>query len=299
MTNSTLVKQIQSATTDEIFYALGLNRRGTLRRAFGWAFRAPTRRFARIMADVDAAVAEGGPPAGCQTMLDALGVQAKAEGVENIPPTGPAIILANHPGAYDSMAIGSLIPRTDLKVIAAKTRLYQVLPHIHPEMIYASEERSESMTALRQAITHFEADGILLQFGSGLIEPDPALYPVDDTVFERWSASIEVFMRKIPQVQIVPTIASNVLLKRFAQHPLTRLRKTGMDQRRLAEFMQIIQQLLFPKSVDAKPCISFGKPFTLEELEGSGALRRLMPAVLARVKDQLAHHLQMFGLGKS
>jgi len=299
MTNSTLVKQIQSATTDEIFYALGLNRRGTLRRAFGWAFRAPTRRFARIMADVDAAVAEGGPPAGCQTMLDALGVQAKAEGVENIPPTGPAIILANHPGAYDSMAIGSLIPRTDLKVIAAKTRLYQVLPHIHPEMIYASEERSESMTALRQAITHFEADGILLQFGSGLIEPDPALYPVDDTVFERWSASIEVFMRKIPQVQIVPTIASNVLLKRFAQHPLTRLRKTGMDQRRLAEFMQIIQQLLFPKSVDAKPCISFGKPFTLEELEESGAQRRLMPAVLARVKDQLAHHLQMFGLGKS
>ena len=299
MTNSTLVKQIQSATTDEIFYALGLNRRGTLRRAFGWAFRAPTRRFARIMADVDAAVAEGGPPAGCQTMLDALGVQAKAEGVENIPPTGPAIILANHPGAYDSMAIGSLIPRTDLKVIAAKTRLYQVLPHIHPEMIYASQDRSESMTALRQAITHFEAGGMLLQFGSGLIEPDPTLHPVNDAVFERWSSSIELFMRKIPQVQIVPTIASNVLLKRFAQHPLTRLRKAGMDQRRLAEFMQIIQQLLFPKSVDAKPCISFGKAFTLEELEGSGAQRRLMPAVLARVKDQLAHHLQMFGLGKS
>jgi hypothetical protein len=101
-------------------------------------------------------------------------------------------------------------------------------------------------------------------------------------------------MRKIPQMQIVPTIASNVLLKRFAQHPLTRLRKTGMDQRRLAEFMQIIQQLLFPKSVDAKPCISFGKPFSLEELEGYGYQRRLMPAVLARVKDQLAHHLEVF-----
>jgi hypothetical protein len=294
MTNTVLVKQIQSAITDEIFYALGLNRRGALRRAFGWAFHAPTRRFARIMADVDAAVAKGGPSAGCQTMLDALGVQAKAEGVENIPLTGPVIILANHPGAYDSMAIGSLIPRTDLKVIAAKTRLYQVLPHIHPEMIYASEERSESMTALRQAITHFEAGGMLLQFGSGLIEPDPALFPVDDAVFERWSPSIEVFMRKVPQLQIVPTIASNVLLKRFAQHPLTRLRKTGMDQRRLAEFMQIIQQLLFPKSVDARPCISFGKPFTLKELEGSITQRRLMPAVLDRVKNQLAHHLEVF-----
>jgi hypothetical protein len=294
MANAALVQQIQSAITDEIFYALGLKRRGTLRRAFGWAFRAPTRRFARIMANVDAAVAIGGPPAGCQTMLEALGVHASAEGVENIPRTGPTIILANHPGAYDSMAIGSLIPRTDLKVIVAKTRLYQVLPHIHPEMIYASEERSESMTALRQAIAHFEAGGMLLQFGSGLIEPDPALHPIDDAVFDRWSPSIEVFMRKVPQLQIVPTIASNVLLKRFDQHLLTRLRKTGMDQRRLAEFMQVIQQLLFPKSVDAKPCISFGKPFTLEELEGSGAQRRLMPVVLARVKDQLAHHLEVF-----
>jgi hypothetical protein len=294
MANAALVHQIQSAITDEVFYALGLSRRGTLRRIFGWVFRAPTRRFARIMADVDAAVAVGGPPAGCQTMLDALGVQATSVGVENIPLTGPAIILANHPGAYDSMAIGSLMPRTDLKVIAAKTRLYQVLPHIHPEMIYASQERSESMTALRQAISHFEAGGVLLQFGSGLIEPDPALYPVDDAVFERWSASIEIFMRKVPQVQIIPTIASNVLLKRFAQHPLTRLRKTGMDQRRLAEFMQVIQQLLFPKSLDAKPCISFGKPFTLQELEGSGVQRRLMPAVLARVKNQLAHHLDVF-----
>lgn len=294
MTNTELVKQIQSAITDEVFYALGLNRRGTLRRTFGWVFRAPTRRFARIMADVDAAVAEGGPPAGCQTMLDALGVQATAEGVENIPLNGPAIILANHPGAYDSMAIGSLIPRTDLKVIVGKTRLYQVLPHIHPEMIYASQERSESMTALRQAITHFEAGGILLQFGSGLIEPDPALSSVDDAVFERWSPSIEVFMRKVPQIKIVPTIASNVLLKRFAQHPLTRLRKSGMDRRRLAEFMQIIQQLLFPKSVDAKPCISFGKPFTLNELVGSGTQRRLLPAVLVRIKDQLAYHLEVF-----
>jgi hypothetical protein len=294
MTNIVLVKQIQSAITDEIFYALGLNRRGILRRAFGWVFRAPTRRFARIMANVDAAVAVGGPPAGCQTMLNGLGVQAKAEGVDNIPLTGPAIILANHPGAYDSMAIGSQIPRTDLNVIVAKTRLYQVLPHIHPHMHYASDDRTESMTALRQAINHLKAGGILLQFGSGNIDPDPALYPVDETYFEDWSPSIEIIMRKVPEVQIVPSIASNVLLKRFAQHPLTRLRKTGMDRRRLAEFMQVIQQLLFPKSVDANPFISFGTPFTLSEMEEANTDRRIMPAVIDRMHHQLTQHLQAF-----
>lgn len=294
MTDRELVKEIQSAITDEIFHALGLASRGTSRRSFGWLFAAPTRRFARIMADVDDAVRTGGPPTGCQTMLDALGVQTVAEGVANIPLTGPAIILANHPGAYDSMAIGSLIPHKDLKVIVAKTRLYQVLPHIHPYMFYVSQDPTENMTAIRQATRHLMTGGILLQFGSGLIEPDPAIQPIDDAVFEKWSPSIEIFLRKVPKTKIVPTIASNVLLKQFAQHPLTRLRKTGMDQRRLAEFMQIIQQLLFPKSVDAKPCISFGKAFTLEELEGAGAQRRLMPAVLARVKDQLVTHLHHY-----
>jgi len=294
MRDAALVKHIQSATTDEIFFALGLQRRGVLRRAFGWIFGLPTRRFAKIMADVDAAVGVGGPPAGCQTMLNALGVKATANGVKHIPASGPAIILANHPGAYDSMAIGSLIPRTDLNVIVAKTRLYQVLPHIHPHMHYASQDRSESMTALRQAVLHLKQGGILLQFGSGLIEPDPALFPLGETVFERWSPSIEVLMHKVPEVQVVPTIASNVLLKRYAQHPLTRLRRDAMDQRRLAEFMQVIQQLLFPKSVEAKPRISFGRPFTLDELQGSSAQRRIMPALLERVKAQLAEHLRFF-----
>lgn len=294
MTDPTLVQQIQSAITDEIFYALGLSRRGSMRRIFGWIFALPTRRFARIMADVDAAVAIGGPPAGCQVMLDALGVHAQADGVENIPKTGPAIILANHPGAYDSMAIGSLIPRTDLNVIVAKTRLYQVLPHIHPHMHYASQDRAESMTALRQASQHLQEGGLLLQFGSGLIEPDPALFPVDEAVFARWSPSIEILLRKVPGLQIVPTIASNVLLKRFAHHALTRLRRDPMDRRRLAEFMQVIQQLVFPKSIDAQPCISFGTPFDLQALEAQGAQRRLMPAVLARVQAQLAYHLKKY-----
>lgn len=293
MTNTALIQEIQSAITDEIFYALGLKRRGTLRNAFGWLFKAPTSRFARIMADVDDAVSEGGPPAGCQRMLTHLGVDTTAEGVDNIPRMGPAIILANHPGAYDSMAIGSLIPRKDLKAIVAKTRFYQVLPHIHPQMIYVSKEQSESMNALREAVTHLKSGGIVLQFGSGNIEPDPAIQRVNDAVFERWSPSIEIFMRKVPNAQVIPTIASGVLLKRFSDHPLTRVRRLPMDQRRLAEFMQVIQQLLFPKSVIAKPCVSFGIPFTLATLEESRSERRIMSAVIDHIKAQLFYHIMI------
>jgi hypothetical protein len=131
----------------------------------------------------------------------------------------------------------------------------------------------------------------LLQFGSGLIEPDPASHPLDDAVFEKWSPSLEILLRKVPETQVVPTIASGVLLEKFEKHPLVRLRKGAMDRRRLAEFMQIIQQLIFPKSVQSSPQISFGTPFTLGEIAEENPDRRIMPAVIERVKAQLGEHL--------
>lgn len=299
MTITASVRDIQSAITDEIFFALGLRRRGLLRRGLGWAFSRPTRVFARFMAAVDDAVGLSGPPAGCQKMLDQLDVQIQTKGRENIPMEGPAIVLSNHPGAYDSMAIGSLIPRRDLKAIVSKTRLYQVLPNISPNFFPVSAEASENMLAIRSAVEHLRLGGILLQFGSGLIEPDPASQAVDDGVFAKWSSSLEILFRKAPQTQVVPTIASGVLLARFHKHPLVGLRKDAMDKRRLAEFLQIIRQLVKPDSVQARPQISFGKPFTLDELLQPNGDRRVMPAVIQRMKEHLADHMAWIGESQS
>jgi hypothetical protein len=71
-----------------------------------------------------------------------------------------------------------------------------------------------------------------------------------------------------------------------------------MDQRRLAEFIQVMQQLLFPKTVIAIPHVSFGKPFTLSDLEVREK-GRIMPEVIAKVKAQLAAHLEWISSGKS
>lgn len=295
MDDTQLIQTIQSAITDEIFYALGLKRRGFLRQSLGWVFTPIAKTFARIAAAVDQATAQGGPPAGCQKMLDLLGVEVQVQGRSNVPVEGPTVILANHPGAYDSMAIGSLLPRRDLKAIVAKTRFYQVLPHIHPELLYASDDQGDKLLVIKRAVEHLKRGGSLLQFGSGLIEPDPATHPVGAEVFEKWSPSIEILLRKVPETQVVPTIASGVLLERFFHHPLVSLRKGLMDKRRLAEFIQIIQQMLFPKTVIAHPQISFGTPFTLAEIERDASTRRIMPEVINKVEFQLSQHLRWIG----
>jgi hypothetical protein len=201
-------------------------------------------------------------------------------------------VLANHPGAYDSMAIGSLIPRPDLKAIVSNTRLYQVLPNIYPNLFPVGDVGSENMLAIRNAVAHLRQGGILLQFGSGLIEPDPATQPVDDSVFEKWSPSLEILIRKVPEAQVIPTIASGVLLDRFLEHALVRLRRGAMDKRRLAEFLQVIQQLVKPQSVQAAPRISFGSHFTLDQILSQSADRRIMPTVIQRMKQHLAKHLE-------
>jgi hypothetical protein len=140
-------------------------------------------------------------------------------------------------------------------------------------------------------VDHLRQGGIMLQFGSGLIEPDPSHHPISDGVFEKWSPSLEVLLRKVPETRVVPTIASNVLLEKFEKHPLTQLRKDEMDKRRLAEFMQVIQQLVFPRSVQASPKISFGEPFMLKEILEMSSDRRIMPAVIQRMRDQMVVHL--------
>lgn len=286
-----LVQTIQSTLTDEVFFALGLRREGILRQTLGWVFAWPTMIFARYLAAADEAVAIGGAPAGCQKVLDLLGVKPEVSGRANIPVDGPTILLCNHPGAYDSMAIASQIPRTDLKAIVSLTRLYQNLPNIYPVLFCVPEDAGGQMTVIKGAIAHLKGGGSLLQFGSGLIEPDPATHPLTDEVFKKWSPSLEIFLRKVPETRVVPTITSGVLLPRFMLHPLVRLRRDAMDKRRLAEFLQIIQQLLFPKTVTAEPMISFGKPFSLSDLDAveNG---RIMPAVISKIKAQLVAHLE-------
>lgn len=292
MPEKMLHQLVQSTITDEIFNALGLQRRGILRRTMGWLFSLPTRKFARYMAVVDQAVEQGGLPAGCQKMRDLLGINVQATGISNIPTQGPTIILANHPGAYDSIAIGSLVSRSDMKLIVSRTRFYQVLPNIYPNLIPASNDPQDRMLVLRKALDHLGQGGILLQFGSGLIEPDPALHPIGEDVFRKWYSSIEIFLRKVPETVVVPTIASGVLLKRFDNHILTKLRREGLDKRRLAEFMQVIQQLVFPKTINAQAQISFGEPFTLADIKDQCKDKRLLSSIIERIKGQLEAHLE-------
>ena len=49
--------------------------------------------------------------AGSQWLLSQLVTGVTVRGAEAIPLTGPLIVVSNHPGAYDSVAILASLPR--------------------------------------------------------------------------------------------------------------------------------------------------------------------------------------------
>ena len=192
MASRTSVDLLRERIIDEIFVAFKLPPIDWLRRWFGPIFRVPTQRFAEHFSAADDAIAEGGMPAGCRVVVERFGIGLDVRGADAIPESGPLLLVSNHPGAYDSVSIGAQIRRSDLKIIVFETPFYHAMQHADRQFIYVTPGRDTRMLAIRQAIEHLQNGGALLQFGSGLIEPDPALYADTGETLKNWSPSIEV-----------------------------------------------------------------------------------------------------------
>lgn len=279
---------LRARILDEIGAALGLPRTGRLRyliRPWLWL---PASRFARIAARFEAQVPGSGLPGGARQMCADLSLNVTLCGQPDLPAQGPVLVVSNHPGAYDSIAIVARIPRPDLKVLVSDVPFFRALPHTSQRFIFVPPGVSARMGALRSAVEHLKAGGTLMLFPYGDVEPDPAFMPGAREAIGDWSPSVEVLLRKVPQAVLQIVIASNVLLPQFVHSPVVRIRRKPEHQQKLAEFIQVIQQLLLPRSLESRVRLSFDRPVRVEELASS----RLMTGVIARARGLLEEHLQ-------
>jgi hypothetical protein len=151
------------------------------------------------------------------------------------------------------------------------------------------------MAAMRSGIRHLQAGGALLYIGSGQIDPDPAVYPNAAEHIEEWLIGIDFFFRHVPGLRVMPTIVSGVVSPKWARSPITRLRRKGVDKRRLAEFGQVIKQMFFPGRLMFTPYVSFSRPVSVETLRSESSQENVLPAIIARTKALLAEHCRIFG----
>jgi 1-acyl-sn-glycerol-3-phosphate acyltransferase len=235
-------------------------------------FAGPTRRITETVFHYDGLVGSKGLVDSSTWMLEQFTHSVQVEG--HLPPSaGPLLIVSNHPGMVDAMAIFAHTPRRDLRIIAAERPVLRLLPNILPYLIFVPEDPQRRLPVIRTAAAHLRTGGALLNFPAGQIEADPALHPDADRSLARWSDSVELLARLVPDLTILPVAVSGVISRRALRHPLTRLYRTTKQR----EWVAATLQVMLPHYRDSRVVVRFGQPIH--------ALRQPLPAVIDQMRD--------------
>jgi hypothetical protein len=188
------------------------------------------------------------------------------------------------------LLIPASLPRNDLNIVAYQFPLLQRLPAARNHLIFTSNDPVKRLGAVRSTIRHLRAGEAVLIFPSGRVEPDPASLPGAAEAIQRWSPSLELLLRRVPETRVLISIVSGVISPKFLRIPLIRLWKGLRDPQTVAETIQVVIQMLLPNQVSLRPHISFSPSMLLEDLMGSDLEATIMGRVITLTRELLSEH---------
>jgi len=248
-------------------------------------------RFAKLMLSLDNTISQDGFRQALHDLAAYFVNDIGVLGDQHIPKDGPLLIVSNHPGTIDSAVIGAKLPRDDLNIIATGFPLLQRLPYASQHLIFVDPHAPMNLSGARSTINHLREGGSVLIFPSGRVEPDPAIIPGAIDKIPNWSPSIEFFLRKVPQTQVVVTIVSGVLSPLFLTNPIIHLLRGVRDPLAIAEVSQIVTQMILKKRFRMNPQISFDIPHTVDELRRD--YESIYQAVIVKANQLMSDHLSI------
>jgi hypothetical protein len=286
------VNELRKSLIDEIIKSVGLPRTPFWRKIFSPIFWLPTDRFSRFGSNFDKLLTKSGFNKAFINALSFFVGDVEVHGGNNIPKKGPLLVVSNHPGTYDTVVIAAHLPRNDVKIVSSDIPFIQKMRNANRHFLFTTRDTYKRMIVIKRAIRHLRDGGAILIFPSGHIDPEPAFMPEAMKELEMWSRVVEIFLSKVPETNIQVAIVSNVLSQKYFRNLLTRLRKHWRDRQRIAEFLQVIDQMVFRKKSPDVPKISFAEVFGLKDISESGGTKELMPYVISRAKEMMALHIQ-------
>lgn len=220
-----------------------------------WSFLAapPARRFAREILEFDHTVGRDGLPAGARYILQRYTASTDCAGADAVPRSGPLLVVSNHPGMVDAMAVWSAVGRDDLKTVAAERGLLQQLKRTRERLIVIGDYPAK---AIREAARALLAGNAVLTFPAGHIEPDPAIRPGALASLDEWSCSPAAFERLVPGLAIVPVLVQGVIHPGAARLPLLRYLRNPKDR----DWAGATLQILLPAYRRVHVRLQFGRP---------------------------------------
>jgi len=250
------LERLTRVCVDDVITAFGLGGVSRGRAVLEFLSRVPVRRLARQVMTFDGIVGESGLATGGAWALARMCRDARIEGRSNVPRGGPLLLVSNHPGLADAVALFAATPREDLRVIAAERPFLDALPNTSRHLLTVAEDSGGRSGLVRAAARHLRGGRAVLTFPGGMIEPDPAVLPGAVESLDRWSSSADLFGRLVPDLTVVPVVVSGVISARALRIPLTRLRRRRRDREWLAATLQMLVPVL--RNVNIR--VEFGNP---------------------------------------
>lgn len=262
------VFQLREQVIKEALRFLNLSNDAWSGKIIGGVLASPATRLAELVQSFDQLVAGSGLHEASRRILERFVRNFEVEGIDQIPTKGPLLIASNHPGMVDGLLVAASLPRPDLKIVVSGMPLFANLKALKDHFILVSRNTFERLAVVRSVIRHLQKGGAVLIFPRGLIEPDPQVLSGAIDSLERWSPSLEVMLRRVPQAHLSVTIIRGVLSSWSVRNPLTRLRRNLHDKQVIAEITQAVQHLFLPRTLAIAPKLNYAPPMTFNDIIG-------------------------------
>lgn len=278
------LQQLINISTQELINLLGWQSFPTGRWIAKNIFRVGVRRFVRHADQYNHGIEKYGWAKANQYAAQKYMQSLDLYGKEYIPPSGPILIASNHPSLYDFMAISAAADRDDLTILAYTRPFLHALPNVSAHIFHLSTDKNQRTQTLVKLI-HWLKDGkAVLTFPAGVCEPDPKVMPGATLSLEKWQENLWMIARKVPDIQIIPTLVSGVMSSRILNSVFVQHIPTLHQRIRVASTLQVMWQ-----TITGRPLVSvrvdFSKPLTGEELLQSQNSWQINLTILAQMRS--------------
>ena len=250
----------------------------------------PSRSLGRSLARFDAEIEGAGIGAAASGMLRRLGASVEVEGA--VPASGAVLVVTNHPGAYDSMAMMAAARRDDLALVATERTFLAAMPRFREHLVFVADPAAEDgvmgrSAGLRRALRWLRAGGVLVQYGAGAIEPDLRFADPGEDPLGAWQSGTGALAAHAARrgAVILPAFVSGVHSRRAK-----RLRLVRWAERRGVTTIAPLIQTTIPGFSDVRIRVSFGAPVDAAALLAQATDGERTAMLRAAVASLAAHN---------
>jgi hypothetical protein len=249
-----------------------------VRRVAEWVARVPSVRLGRTLARFDARIGVAGIGTAAREVMVAFG--ATVEVVGSVPADGGVLVVTNHPGAYDSLAMMAAVGRDDVALLASERPFLRAMPHLCDHLVFVTDSRTRGSAlgraaGLRSALAWLRAGKVLVHYGAGAIEPDASFTKVGEEVLGVWSRGTGVLARRAVELgaAVVPAFVRGVHSRRAKALPLVR-----WAERRGVTTIAPLVQATMPGFGDVRVRVRFGEVMEADWVVGeeTGRVREVV-----------------------